>query len=684
MMRLFIAEKPSVGFAIAEELGIKSKKEGFIDCGNDVVTWCFGHLLSLAEPDYYTANDAPTNPKTGKKLWRIEDLPIIPEHWHILPKEDCKKQLQCIGQLIKEASIIVNAADADREGQLLVDEVLNYFKNTKPVVRFWVAAHDCLSLQRGLSDLKDNAAFQGLGQAALARSQADWLIGMNLSRAYTLNAAKSGNKALLTVGRVQTPTLKLVVDRDKEIKAFQSKPFYPIKGDFTYQAISFKADLKPSKNQEGLDEEDRLVDLEIANQIVDKVFNKPGLIQAYKKEPHIKQHPKAYSLSDLTLEASNRYGFSASDILEACQALYETHKLTTYPRTDCGYLPESQFLDAKGVLEALKVVNPELSHCIEKADVTIKSKTWDDKKVTVHYGIIPTQHQGSKENLKEIERKLYDLIVKRYIAQFYPLHEYQSTAIDIEVEGFTFIAKGKTITKNGWEDVYQEVEEEPKEGAQEERGQVLPNLTQGEKVHCDKATRLDAKTKPPALYTEGTLQRAMENIHKITPLEEHKKLLKEGDGIGTPATRASIIKELKNRKFLEAKGKYIISTTLGQSIVDCFPETVKSPVLTAMFERMLKTIEQSPDNFALFLDKQIDFVKEQVRVALDRKLNIKGQNTQTSLSNYDCSQCQKKLIRRKGEKGYWWSCSGYPNCTQSYKDSKGKPQYKTTKTQAKV
>ncbi|KTC71797.1 DNA topoisomerase I [Legionella birminghamensis] len=671
-MRLFIAEKPSVARAIADELGVTAKEEGYIICGQDKITWCFGHLLELAEPDRYLSEDIPKSSKTGKKLWRAEDLPIIPEQWIIEPKADTKKQLNLIGALLKEATLIINAGDADREGQLLIDEVLRYFNNQKPVQRFWVAAHDAISLQRGLASLKDNQVYFGLGQAALARSQADWLIGMNLSRAYTLNASKNGARALVTVGRVQTPTLKLVVDRDRQITAFQSKPFYTIQAVFSDQGQTFLAEFKPNASQPGLDEDNRLIDLSIANSLVERVSNRPGTVTSYQNEFQVKQHPRAYSLSDLTLEGSNRYGYSAAEVLEVVQALYETHKLTTYPRTDCGYLPESQFNDASTILDILGRVNPELLPLIEKANPSVKSKTWNDKKVTVHFGIIPTMHPGSTEGLTPREKTLYKLIVKRYIAQFYPLHEFESTLINIEVDFLHFIAKGKTIVQNGWLDVYPRISEESE---LEEEVQRLPLLSEGSPVQCMKASRTDTKTKPPARFTEGTLIRAMENIHQFIADNEHKKMLRDGDGIGTPATRGSILKELKNRGFIEPQGKNIVSTALGQSIVDSLPEMVKSPILTAMFERILKTIEQESAHFTSFMEKQTAFVKEQVHLANQQVIRLQGAKNGAELSLFECHCCHQKLIKRKGKNGYWWACSAYPTCKQTYSDLKGKPQY---------
>ena len=676
-MRLFIAEKPSVAKAIAEELGVTGKGEGFIECDADRITWCFGHMLELAEPDEYTDDDAPVNPVTGKKLWRVEDLPIIPTAWVIRPKSEAEKQLKVIARLLKEASVIVNAGDSDREGQLLIDEVLDYFDNSKPVLRFWVSAHDAVSLQRGLAAMKDNAGYVGFGAAAMARSRADWLIGMNLSRAYTLRAQRGGSRALLTVGRVQTPTLALVVGRDRDIEAFKPVPYHTIKAAIQHNKAAFIAHWRPQDNQPGLDSENRLVDTVIANAIIDKVSGASGRVTDYKQEPKKQAQPRAYSLSDITLLASNKYGYSATEVLDTCQSLYETHKLTSYPRTDCAYLPESQHADAPRVLEAIKHVNPDLAVLIDGANPAIKSKTWDDAKVGVHFGIIPTMHKGSTTRLSDKERNIYALIVRAYIAQFYPLHEFLSTTATLDVAGVIFQTSGKTITHNGWRDVYTEVEEEDNVEASEQ--QTLPPMNINDDIRCLKASRQDAKTKPPARFTEGTLQRAMENIHKYIAQPEHKKMLRDGDGIGTSATRASIISELKRRTVLDTKGKQIISTTLGRSIIDALPEVVKSPVLTAIYERVLRDIEQDASGLHGFIDRQVKFVTEQVAKANVGAVKINGAKAAVTVSTqFMCPSCGKGLCRRAGKKGFWWSCSAYPDCKQTSPDIKGKPKFNLT------
>jgi len=669
-MRLLIAEKPSVAKAIAAELGISGKGEGFIDCGADKVTWCFGHMLEQAEPDEYTPDNVPRT-KSGKKIWRVEELPIIPTDWILKPKADAKKQLAIIGKLIKQADEIVNAGDPDREGQLLVDEVLEHFNNKKPVLRFWVSAQDKVSIQRGLAALKANQDYAGWANAARGRARADWLIGMNLSRAYTLRASRGGSRALLTVGRVQTPTLALVVERDREIETFVPTAYHRISASISHENGSFSANWKPS--------------------------GASGTVADYKKEAKQQAQPLAFALSDITALASSQYGYSAEQTLKICQSLYETHKLTSYPRTDCAYLPESQHADAPQVLAALKQVNPELSVLIDAANPALQSPTWNDKKITAHHGIIPTLHAGNKSALTEPERNLYELIVRAYIAQFWPLHEYLQTRVALEVAGETFTASGKTVTKNGWKEVYQQTDEDedkPAKGkaASEDEdnsgGQNLPAMSQGDSIQCSEAQRIDAKTKPPARFTEGTLIRAMENIHRFVQDPEHKKRLREGDGIGTSATRASIISELKRRTFLEAQGKHIHSTELGRALVDALPEAVKSPVLTALYERLLKAIEQGEKPLTEFVARQEAFVRAEVAKAAEGSVSIASTTSSTasgvthkksavSVTGHKCGACGSALMRRPSKtKGqFWFGCSGYPACKQTYPDLKGQPDY---------
>lgn len=676
-MRLFIAEKPSVAKAIAEELGVTSKKDGYLECGQDKVTWCFGHMLEQAGPDEYTPDDVPTNDK-GRKIWRVDELPIIPSEWILRPKDDAKKQVKIIGGLLKTASQIINAGDPDREGQLLVDELLEHFNNTKPVVRYWSNAIDSVSVKRALASMKDNRDYHGFAAAAEGRGKADWLIGMNLSRAYTLRAQRGGSRALLTVGRVQTPTLALVVSRDREIESFKAVPFHTIRAEIKHSNGSFWASWNAREDQQGLDSEGRLVDTAAANVLVDSLIGKAGVISDYTQEAKKQNHPLAFSLSGMTALASKRFGYSAEDVLNTCQSLYEKHKLTTYPRTDCAYLPESQLADVPAVLAAIKATNPQLTSIIDGADPSIRSRTWNDKKVSAHHGIIPTMHKGDLSKLNDKERNIYDLVVRAYLAQFYPIHEFLSTTVIVTVENETFNARGKVITKPGWHSVYMDDSDED-DNDQDNDSQSLPDMNKGDSITCNQAARRDSKTKPPARFTEGTLITAMVNIHRFVTDPQHKKMLREGDGIGTEATRASILSELKRRNYIEPKGKQIISTTLGRSVIDALPEVVKSPVLTALYERMLLGVETGTADLTSFLSKQETFIKDQVAKANNGAVAIAGAKEAAPVSNvFKCMSCGAGLSRRplpKKKGHFWWGCSNYPTCKQTYPDVKGSPNY---------
>lgn len=666
-MRLFIAEKPSVARALAGELGRGFNKEGYIECGGDVVTWCVGHILEMAMPEAY-------DPKY--KAWRAEDLPILPSVWKLLPKEGLKGQLATIGRLLKEATMVVNAGDPDREGQLLVDEVLEYFGNKKPVKRFWVSAQDSVSVQRGLNALKANEGFKGLADAAIARGRADWLIGMNLSRAFTLKAQRGGVKKVLSVGRVQTPTLALVVARDREIEAFKPKPYFLLNAAMKHENGGFKAKWIPEEGAKGLDSEGRLIDQTVADAVIARVKGKRGALELYQQEPKSEGPPKVWSLTSLTAAASARWGYSADDVLKGAQKLYED-KLASYPRTDCEFLPESQHADAQAVLAAVAWNKRDLAGLISKANPSRKSKVWNDEKITAHHGIIPTQHKaGSGLSLGKVEADLYELICLAYIAQFFPNHEYLSTKVVVLVGQDRFGATGKVVTHDGWKAVMRDPEPEPDD--EKEVPQVLPQMAQMDPVLCEGLEASAKKTKPPSRFTEGTLLKAMENIHKFVEDAENKKLLKDGDGIGTPATRASILSELKRREFLVPKAKAIVSTPIGRSLIDELPDAVKSPVLTAVYERKLKEIEGGKETIESFLESQVEFVRSGIAEASEGSMSFEQGTVEK------CPTCKDGTLRRiKGPKGFFWGCSRWKPedgaCKATFEDSRGKPVLKPKK-----
>jgi len=610
-MRLFIAEKPSVAKAIVAELGCVTRGDGFITCKDgSVVTWCFGHLLEQAEPDAYLPDDVPRT-KKGSKVWRFEDLPIYPKNWKLLPKNDkgVKKQLATIGKLLKKASLVVHAGDPDREGQLLVDEVLEHFRYTGRVQRFWVSAQDSASIRKGLTNLRDNETFDGMRLAALGRSRADWLLGMNLSRAYTLARQAQGKKELIAVGRVQTSTLALVAKRDVAIRDFKPVPYFVIKARLG-GGKPFTAVWEPEESQAGIDEQKRLVDRCIAAALQQrlKAVGQATVVRCSRTPKKIAQ-PKAFSLADIQLGASNQFGFSAEKTLNLCQSLYETHKATSYPRTDCSFLPESQYADHNAAPPEPPNPAPPRGGLVAKCDCSIQSPTWNDKKITAHHGIIPTQQAADGSKFSDDERKIYRLIAERYLSNFLPAHEYLACSIELRIATERFSAKGRLVTKPGWKVVTSAADEDKAD----DEGQALPELKSGLQLPVSGIDCEEERTKPPAAFTEGTLIRAMENIHQAVTAPQRKKCRREGAGTGPPATRAAIIAELKRKKYLEVKGKKIVATELGLHLLQVVPDVMKNPVLTALFERILREVEAGNVPLDVFIEKQKQLVINELR-----------------------------------------------------------------------
>lgn len=681
--RLFIAEKPSVAKEIAAVLGGKAC-EGYHDCGNDIVTYCFGHMFEQAEPDAYLPDDIPKFPN-GKKKWRFEDLPIVPQQWIIYPKDDCKKQLKIIQRLIKECDVIVNAGDPDREGQLLVDELLEYYHVTQPVMRYWANAADEASVRAAINNLQPNNTYVAMGEAAKARARADWLIGMNLSRGYTLKAAEGGARDNISVGRVQTPTLALVVSRDLKIENFKPIPFFTLKCAFTKGNITYSAKWIPGEDQKGLDEEGRLVDQTIAQALAGKLTGQTGQITKVKHENKKKPHPLGLSLTRVTSIASAQWGYTQAQVLEICQSLYETHKLTSYPRTDCDYLPEVQHAEAPKVLAALMVVNPDLATLIGKADPSIKSRVWNDKKISAHHGIIPTLKQGNRSVLNDKELNIYLLVVRHYLAQFFPALEFLNVNIETQVVNEQFKTSVNIVTKQGWGEVFggvsveEEAAADDEKALEESRQGNIQDLKTGDQVICSKAESTATQTKPPSRFTEGSIGDAMANIHTIIEDPAMKKLLKEGEGIGTTATRSGIIEELKKRGFLENKGKKLISTTLGRSVIASLPVMVKNPVLTALTERSMQNIQSGQSSVDEFVSRQIKFVSDEIEKTKMMKIVLQGGKVSEPVSTiYMCQVCGKGLIRRASKKTkgrFWWGCSNHPTCRETYMDMAGRPNY---------
>lgn len=608
MKTLYIAEKPSLGREIASAIG------SFTRDGNSLllsdgsrVTWVIGHFLSLAEPDHYLSDDVPVSAKTKKKVWRKEDLPIIPQHWHYkLSKKEFAAYLKQIGQWIKEYDVIVHAGDPDREGQAIVDNILDHFKCTKPVKRLWIQDLTDSGKAKALSNIRDNSEYFWLSQSAKARMQADWLVGMNLTRAATLS---NSVRQLVSLGRVQTPVLSLIVERDMAIENFISTTHYGVRAIMSAD-ISFKSEwIIPDelKNPEGY-----LLDHSIAKEVVDDITGKKGLVTSVTKKAGKRSAPLPFSLSELQKYASSKFGMGAQEVLDVAQSLYEKHKATSYPRTDCQYMADEQYHDAKNILSALKKI-PSYLDIINNADLSIKSQAFNDKKITAHTAIVPTSQLPRDMTPKEA--KIYDIIVKHYVAQFYPDQTFTNTTLELDIEGHKFLSKGKVIKDIGWTVIIGADEDDADSAA-------LPDVSKGEYLPVESVEALEKKTKPPARFNEGSLIGAMTSIAKYVDDPELKKILNETEGLGTEATRANIIETLKKRSFIEVKGKNIISTPAGRQVYAIAPEPMRNPVTTAKWETRLNKIVSKDETFDSFMKDQVDFVTKVVSLLLNSSFKV--------------------------------------------------------------
>ncbi|AUV00875.1 DNA topoisomerase III [Phytobacter ursingii] len=606
-MRLFIAEKPSLGRAIADVLPKPHRKgDGYIECGNgQVVTWCIGHLLEQAQPDVYDSRYA---------RWNLADLPIVPEKWRLQPRPSVTKQINVIKRLLSEATEVVHAGDPDREGQLLVDEVLDYLElspqKRQQVQRCLINDLNPQAVERAISRLRANSEFIPLCVSALARARADWLYGINMTRAYTLLGRNAGYQGVLSVGRVQTPVLGLVVRRDEEIENFVAKDFFEVKAHIVTPAGErFTALWQPSEACEPYqDEEGRLLHRPLAEHVVARISGQPANVTAYNDKRESEPAPLPFSLSALQIEAAKRYGLSAQNVLDICQKLYETHKLITYPRSDCRYLPEEHYAGRHAVMNAIGAHAPDLlPQPVVNAD--LRNRCWDDKKVDAHHAIIPTA-RSTKVNLSEGEANVYTLIARQYLMQFCPDALFRKCQIDLDIANGKFIAKARFLAEAGWRTLLG-----AKERDEENDGTPLPVVAKGDELLCEKGEVVERQTQPPRHFTDATLLSAMTGIARFVQDKDLKKILRATDGLGTEATRAGIIELLFKRGFLSKKGRYILSTDAGRALIHSLPEMAARPDMTAHWESVLTQISEKQCRYQDFMQPLVGTLHELIHQA---------------------------------------------------------------------
>lgn len=645
-MRLFIAEKPSLGRAIADVLPKPHRKgDGFIACGdNQTVTWCIGHLLEQAEPDGYD---------TRFSRWNLGDLPIVPEKWQLRPRAASARQLKVVERLLGEASEVIHAGDPDREGQLLVDEVLDYLQlapqKRREVKRCLINDLNPQAVERAIGRLRDNSEFVPLCVSALARSRADWLYGINMTRAWTLVGQRAGFKGVLSVGRVQTPVLGLVVRRDEEIANFVPKDFFEVRAHIvTAHDERFIAIWQPSESCEPWqDEEGRLLHRPLAEHVVARITGKPALVTGYSDKRESETAPLPFSLSALQIEAAKRFGLSAQNVLDICQKLYETHKLITYPRSDSRYLPEEHFAGRHSVLKAIGVHAPALLPQ-PAVDPERRNRCWDDKKVDAHHAIIPTARTASVK-LSENEANVYTLIARQYLMQFCADAWYRKCVIELDIAGGKFIAKARFLADAGWRVLLG-----GKERDEENDGMPLPVVSEGDSLLCESGEVVERQTQPPRHFTDATLLSAMTGIARFVQDKDLKKILRATDGLGTEATRAGIIELLFRRSFLEKKGRYIHATPAGCALIHSLPESAGRPDMTAHWESVLTQISEKQCRYQDFMQPLVATLHqliEQARSAQPSQFRgIRATQNATS-GKTEGKHGNKTSVRRKPRAG---------------------------------
>jgi DNA topoisomerase-3 len=639
-MRLFIAEKPSLGRAIAESLPKPLKKlPGYIVAANgDTVTWCIGHLLEQAQPEAYDP---------AFKKWSHDHLPIVPEQWQLQPKTKTAKQLSVIAKLIKKAKSIVHAGVPDREGQLLVDEVIHYLGVTKTqknsIQRCLINDLTPKAVTQSINTLRDNREFIALSTSALARSRADWLYGINLTRAYTIQGQQAGYKGVLSVGRVQTPLLGLVVRRDWLIESFVGQAYYEVWVTLTTEQGSlFKAKWIPSETcKPYLDDQGRNLSNALAQNVMQRVSHQPATVTALKRSKKSQPAPLPYNLSSLQIDANKAFGLSAKQVLDICQTLYERHKLITYPRSDSRYLPHGHFAQAAIILQSIKhnasllgrqgvLINDTLT----QGDYSIKhkSKAWKDSKVDAHHAIIPTNKKT--QQLSGREADVYGLISRNYVAQFMLNHEYYETRVTVDIQNGQFVASANELINQGWKSILIRSAKKTATSSDKQSSALstssppsLPKLTLNQCLHSLQAECVDKQTSPPKSYTDATLLSAMTGISAHVSDPQLKKVLRDTDGLGTEATRASIIELLFARKYLIRSGKYIISTVTGQTLIKALPDEATYPDMTARWESQLSAIcagQSTYNNLMAPLNQQLEQLIETSHMFTPAGLNGLG------------------------------------------------------------
>ncbi len=629
---LVIAEKPSVGRDIARVLKCPKKLDGALEGGKYVVTWGLGHLIELAAPEHY-----------DKKYqeWKMEDLPMLPERMDIEVIRQTSKQYQAVKKQIHRNDVteIVIATDAGREGELVARWILKKANNQKPCKRLWISSVTDKAIREGFAQLKDAKAYEPLYDAAVSRAEADWLVGLNATRALTCKY-----NAQLSCGRVQTPTLAMIAAREAEIRQFVPKPYYGLALTAEGAAFTWRDEKSGSY---------RTFNKERMQEIEKKIAGKKLVIVRADAKRRKKQAPLLYDLTELQREANRKFGFSAKETLNIMQRLYENHKVLTYPRTDSRYLTS----DVVGTIkERLQAINSgayrELVSPLMRQNIQGKAFFVNDSKVNDHHAIIPTEQAPSYIHMSNEEKKIYDMVVRRFLAVLYPAYEYEETMLVGEIAGEVFYARGNRELQAGWKAVYDSQAEDEEED--ELKKQNLPALRKDQQLSVSNIRMTEGKTKPPARFTEGTLLSAMENPVKYMQSNDKQmaKTLGETGGLGTVATRADIIDKLFSSFLLEKKGEEIYTTAKARQLLALVPEDLKKPELTADWEMKLSRIAKGKLPSGKFMKDIRSYTVELV----DEIKQGEGTFRHDNLTNKICPECGKRLLAVNGKNSRMLVC----------------------------
>lgn len=628
---LVLAEKPSVGRELARVLGCRQNSDGCIMGGNYIVTWSLGHLVTLADPENYDER---------YKTWRMEDLPMLPDKMRLVVIKQTAKQYKTVQGLMKRPDIdqLVIATDSGREGELVarwIMEKAGWRGNTK---RLWISSQTDKAIKDGFSKLRPAKEYENLYKSAQARAEADWLVGLNVTRALTCKF-----NAQLSAGRVQTPTLSLIVNREQEIKKFVPQDYWTI----SVKTPDFTALWRDKNGQT------RLFNREKADAIAAKVDGKSGVLTRVTRERKYQQPPAAYDLTELQRDANRRFAYSAKQTLDIMQRLYEIHKVLTYPRTDSRYITDDV---AATLTDRLRAVSTgeykEIAQGIMRSRPISTRYIVNNAKVTDHHAIIPTEEASDFYAMTGEERNIYDLVVRRFLAVLSPSAEFEEVRLELTVEKERFYARGKIVKNQGWRQAYGKLNLDAEESQDEEDDQTLPPLSQGGRIAAVSSKVINGKTKPPARYTEATLLSAMENPMRQVEDKNLQKILTETSGLGTPATRADIIEKLFDTFYVERRGKEIVPTSKGAQLIGLVPDDLKSAELTAKWEQQMALIAQGKQSDRAFIQEMRAYAGNLVQLVKASGAHYVHDN----ITRSKCPDCGKYLLDVQGKRGKMLVC----------------------------